>query len=251
MMFATHQQCGNLSEPMWWLHTDTGSDHNAEASSAMAIKYVPYAGPIVTRPQAQANGLKRYFDAKPCSRGHLSEKMVSNRTCVTCLQQSIAGWRAANTDRVSEYNSNYYYADHAASKARGLAAYYANREARLEANRAWHVEHSDIHKERCRSWRENNVERKRIHDNNRRARKLATNGTYTAADIERIYADQRGRCAYCRAKLGQRFWRDHIVPLAKGGTNTARNIQLTCRRCNARKYALMPEVFARRLGRLL
>lgn len=76
-------------------------------------------------------------------------------------------------------------------------------------------------------------------------------GTYSADDVRRIYRLQRGRCAYCRDILGDAFRKDHILPIALGGTNFPRNIQLTCQKCNATKGAMRPEEFAAKVGRLL
>ncbi len=42
------------------------------------------------------------------------------------------------------------------------------------------------------------------------------------------------RCAYC-LRVADVIERDHIVPFAKGGTETYDNITPCCRTCNARK----------------
>jgi len=39
---------------------------------------------LVTIKQAKETGAKRYFTGKPCSKGHVSERMVSGRKCVEC-----------------------------------------------------------------------------------------------------------------------------------------------------------------------
>jgi 5-methylcytosine-specific restriction endonuclease McrA len=58
-------------------------------------------------------------------------------------------------------------------------------------------------------------------------------------------------CAYCRTKVGQVYDIDHIVPLARRGTNDSRNLQVLCPTCNRRKAAKHPNQFARELGLLL
>ena len=39
---------------------------------------------IITRADAIAKGLKRYFTGLPCKRGHVCERVVSTKTCVEC-----------------------------------------------------------------------------------------------------------------------------------------------------------------------
>lgn len=53
----------------------------------------------------------------------------------------------------------------------------------------------------------------------------------------RIYVWRRdeGRCVRCGGNMKLEF--DHIIPLAKGGSNTERNIQLLCEACNRSKGA--------------
>src|SRR6188472_695736 len=45
----------------------------------------------------------------------------------------------------------------------------------------------------------------------------------------------RGRCVDGGSR--ERLEYDHIIPVAKGGSNTARNIELRCEACNRRKAA--------------
>ena len=84
-----------------------------------------------------------------------------------------------------------------------------------------------------------------------RARKTNAEGNYTAADIDRIRADQKGKCAYCRCRLGKTEHIDHIIALANGGTNWPKNLQLTCAPCNLSKRAKHPIDFARQSGLLM
>lgn len=54
-------------------------------------------------------------------------------------------------------------------------------------------------------------------------------------DDVKMFVWQRdgGRCVKCGSQEKLEF--DHIIPLSKGGNNTARNIQLLCEKCNRQK----------------
>lgn len=91
----------------------------------------------------------------------------------------------------------------------------------------------------------------RAHAENRRARKLAVGGKYTAADIKALAVKQHHRCANCDKSIKDGYEVDHIMPLTKGGTNDIRNIQLLCQSCNRRKHTKHPIEWAQEQGRLL
>jgi 5-methylcytosine-specific restriction endonuclease McrA len=101
------------------------------------------------------------------------------------------------------------------------------------------------------AWRADNPDKVRAINRNRHARKRMAEGHNTAEDIQRIYTAQNGKCAYCKVKLNNKFHVDHIVPLAKGGSNWPANLQLTCGPCNSRKKDRDPLDHARELGMLL
>lgn len=50
-----------------------------------------------------------------------------------------------------------------------------------------------------------------------------------------VWNRDRGRCVRCGAAKRLEF--DHVIPLAMGGANTARNLQMLCQVCNREKGA--------------
>jgi len=56
-------------------------------------------------------------------------------------------------------------------------------------------------------------------------------------DDVKLFVWQRdgGRCVKCGSQQNLEF--DHIIPISKGGSNTARNLQLLCEKCNRSKGA--------------
>ncbi|MEL6408461.1 MAG: HNH endonuclease signature motif containing protein [Chloroflexota bacterium] len=80
---------------------------------------------------------------------------------------------------------------------------------------------------------------------NARAKADGKAGRLTVAGLrDRIYASG-GKCEWCTVSLvGQDFEVDHIIPLQRGGENTADNIAVACPACNRRKSAKHPARFA-------
>jgi hypothetical protein len=48
-----------------------------------------------------------------------------------------------------------------------------------------------------------------------------------------VWRRDGGKCARCASRENLEY--DHIVPVSKGGSNTARNIELLCEKCNRSK----------------
>ena len=54
------------------------------------------------------------------------------------------------------------------------------------------------------------------------------------AKVQReVWRRDEGRCVECKTK--EKLEYDHIIPFSRGGSNTARNIQLLCESCNRKK----------------
>jgi Autographiviridae endonuclease VII len=56
---------------------------------------------IISRKEAMARGLVRYFTGKPCKYGHISERFLS-RKCRECCRIASSKWGADNPEKVRE-----------------------------------------------------------------------------------------------------------------------------------------------------
>lgn len=205
------------------------------------------AAAFITRADARAQGLKRFFDGTACAEGHIAERLVSSRVCVECnRQRARANYkphpkRTKSPAELKAYKSAWYQANKDRVRPARLARYADQRKDRVAYSKAW----AEANVDKAR-------EHSRIGRRNRRARAKAAGGTHTAADLTEILKAQGHRCAYCRADLRKTPKHvDHIVPLARGGSNGRANLQYLCQPCNQTKNSKDPVDFARSIGLLV
>lgn len=60
---------------------------------------------------------------------------------------------------------------------------------------------------------------------------------------EFVFRRDQGKCVYCGLSENLEF--DHVIPITKGGSNTERNIQLVCLKCNRLKFDYIDDDFLR------
>lgn len=160
-------------------------------------------------------------------------------------------WAKANPEKRQATLARYY--------ERNKAAVLARNKAWLKANPKWAEEWNRISNGRRRSkvsawhaaFRKENPDVMRDRESTQRARKRGAGGRHTAAEIKKLFSLQGGKCAACRCDLSGGYHRDHIIPLADGGDNAIRNIQLLCPKCNMQKHDKHPIEFMQSLGFLL
>jgi 5-methylcytosine-specific restriction endonuclease McrA len=52
-----------------------------------------------------------------------------------------------------------------------------------------------------------------------------------------VWRRDEGKCKKCGSRVNLEY--DHIIPVSRGGSNTARNIELLCETCNRSKSDLI------------
>ncbi len=70
-----------------------------------------------------------------------------------------------------------------------------------------------------------------------KSRELAGLRSISTAVRHEVWRRDEGRCTNCGSRERLEF--DHIIPVSRGGSNTARNIELLCEQCNRKKAATL------------
>jgi 5-methylcytosine-specific restriction endonuclease McrA len=185
-------------------------------------------------------------DCAECARLRAREWVANNPNMAKATKEK---WRVENRDRDLANKREWYRKNKPKMAAIQKEKYDPVRQRRLFEK--WYPQNREAVIARAAAWKKANPDARRVSDHNRRARKRSSAGRHTKGDILEILKMQKGRCGYCREKLGAKRHIDHIIPLSGGGHNGRRNLQILCARCNIRKSALDPIDFAQRLGRLL
>ena len=182
------------------------------------------------------------------------------------VKASKAAWNGANPDKVKAHNAAKYAKNPSAIKIKSAAWYANNKETAKATHAAYYAANSEIIKPKCAAYRAANPEKvaatisdwhaanpdaRRIYALNRRAREKEAGGNLSKCLADKLFKLQHGKCACCKMPLGKNYHMDHIMPLAKGGSNTDDNMQLLTAKCNMQKSAKDPIEFMQSRGFLL
>jgi 5-methylcytosine-specific restriction endonuclease McrA len=160
-------------------------------------------------------------------------------------------YRKANLDKIREYNAAYYRSHPKDGRAYSAARYWENPEKGRAVVAAYRKAHPDRVRATMAAWQKAHPAGVAAHNAKRRARIRDVEGKYTAAEVKQLLARQKCLCAACKTSIESGYHRDHVVPLALGGSNFIRNIQLLCPTCNRKKHDKHPIKFMQEMGYLI
>jgi 5-methylcytosine-specific restriction endonuclease McrA len=215
-----------------------------------------------TAKEARLLGVSRYFTGVPCKRGHTAERTTKSSECRECAKIK---YKKHHYKNIENRNKSARQA-HWKNREQRLAYKKQYRDAKKEAIRKkkaeWDKKNADHRAEyiqknkesiraRMKIYTKNNIEKVKAIGRNRRARILGGGGKHTPEQIKDMLEKQKKKCINCKKSIAKKYHIDHIMPVAKGGSNDIKNIQLLCPPCNHKKNAKDPIKWAQENGRLL
>jgi hypothetical protein len=207
--------------------------------------------PIISRKDAKALGLKRYFMGEPCKHGHVAERLVSSRACFGCIKIANAAFYRENTEaekvravvkrKMEKAADPIAYAEKTRTYNASNCA--KNKEARLRYARNYYTRNRNRMKQAALQWARDNPEKINAKTAARKSAKLrATPPWLTAEDHAAIKAIYKAAAEVTR-RTGQKHHVDHIYPL-KGktscGLHVPWNLQVLPHRWNCEKHNADP-----------
>ena len=187
---------------------------------------------LVSRIEAKAQGIKRYFTGKLCRNNHLAERYVGSGHCVDCVATQRKSWRSNNMESVRGSWQKYQQTNIEKTRAASRRAYYKN----PERYKLWAQQNPEKIKSTQKKWRNNNPSKVTAQANKRRATKMQRTPAW--ADSERIQA-YYDVCRFFNDISGYtKYHVDHIVPLRGrtiSGLHVHHNLQILLAKDNLRK----------------
>ena len=203
---------------------------------------------IANPERAKARRKRHYEENKEAVLDQCKKWRAAN---IDRVRQKLREYEAANRDKIRERKRRFRQANPDLITARRKEYVEAKRpQIRVRLQKYW-LENKHRLLDGRKAYRNANRLKLSAHAHARRARVRNAPGSHTGEQLVNLHKLQRGRCAVCGDNLKKGRHVDHIVPLAKGGSNDITNIQLLCPPCNLSKNAKDPLEFARQRGMLL
>lgn len=168
------------------------------------------------------------------------------------LRAQHAEWRAANPEKVAaqakrwrEEHLEQYRETHRRISRRDKWKAYARewrktkRDTVREYERRYRLQNPEKYLEKGRSYRARNPEYFRAAYAKRRTQMQGTEYPHTFQDISAQLTRQNHMCYWCSQPLTA-YEVDHVIPVSRGGSNSADNIVLSCSNCNRTKSNKLP-----------
>lgn len=148
------------------------------------------------------------------------------------------GRQYKKTDKYADYRKQYTEKHPGVERMRSSRYYHKNRDAVLEKKRVDNINRPEHYRNQRRKSYLKDTRAAYERAKRRRLRKLSAPGSHTRSQWIKLCQFYDHRCLCCgRQEPEIKLTADHVVPLARGGSDNIANIQPLCSVCNSRKHA--------------
>lgn len=193
---------------------------------------------IITRSEAKAAGLKRYFTGTPCHRGHISEALTSSGTCLECDAENKRNKRSSSANEVRAAARDYSAKNKDRISRHNKTSYTKFAQARIEAQQKWYAANIEAKKAYDRKYRAERRSYRNSLEAMRRAARLKRKPIWFG-EFDQLVITEAFDLRIKRCKMTGITWHvDHAIPLrAKTacGLHCGSNIQVIPEKMNITK----------------
>lgn len=159
---------------------------------------------LISRKQAKAKGLKRYFTGNVCIKGHVEERMTSTGQCYGCLasDEYVKVKKACekrlyqkNREKRTKQTKKYVENNREFVVAKRKEHYQKNKQKRNAYHKEWSAKNRGICNLYLAKYRADKIQR-----------------TPDWADIKAMQIEYE-LAAWCSKVMGEKYHVDHIIPL--------------------------------------
>ena len=154
--------------------------------------------------------------------------------CKVCTREVNRRYDESRQEYLREYHKEYYRKNRAAINARHRKHYEENKEAYALWNAKWARENRERMRELRRQWSLRHPGKSREDAKIRRERCSLAEGVTLDEQRQARWDYYGGKCYLCGDDATEM---DHVIPIARGGSNWPANLRPACRSCNSQKGA--------------
>lgn len=171
---------------------------------------------IISRKEAKAQGLSRYFTGKPCCNGHIAERQTSKGVCIECKYK----WQKENSQYYKEYwsknkdKAKEIWTKHNRKKRHLWPEYYAKNKSKIIAYQEQY-RNDPMNQEKIRQAKTVYRQENKAHLNALKAAYKASKKGATPDWVDhKVIAKRYDECKLLNDEAGYiKYHVDHIVPI--------------------------------------